>query len=93
MLLAKKHRFRTRIELHWCSRPVKQIHRDFGIKRTWWDKTHTYQVVHFSDGLRSRDGRRYFKVMREGQVLTLKHSLIGAKRAAEFHAQKNGLLV
>ena len=82
-MLLQRNRHK-KLELIWGARPIRTPHPYLGTKSRWIERSRMYEVVRFSEGTRA------YGVFKSGVRIAEKHSLSGAKRAAERDAAASG---
>ncbi len=84
-MLLKRHR-PAKLDLIWGSRSIRTPHKFLGIRSRWIERSRTYEVIRFSDGIGD------YLVFKRGVRIAVKRSLSGAKRCAEKDARESGEL-
>ena len=81
-----KRRRPARLDLVWAARPKRTPHQFLGTKSLWIERSRTYEVIRFSEGVGD------YQVLKRGHRIAVKKSLSGAKRAAANDARQSGEL-
>ena len=81
------HKRRQKLELFWLPRPRRSPHDFLGTKIRWLEKSGTYEIVRFTEGIGD------YMVFKCGSRIAVARSLNRAKRAALQNAERSGLLL